>query len=69
VSFGSNFYQLFQSSQPYEDDTVRKAIQLVESFDADMGGTEIEAALLSIFTQTKQKNMPRQIFLLTDGEV
>jgi hypothetical protein len=34
-----------------------------------MGGTEIGKPLLAVFTQTKRNNMPRQIFLLTDGDV
>jgi hypothetical protein len=34
-----------------------------------MGGTEIDEPLFFIFKQPKQKNMPRQIFLLTDGDV
>jgi uncharacterized protein with von Willebrand factor type A (vWA) domain len=34
-----------------------------------MGGTEIDAPLLEVFSQAKRNNMPRQIFLLTDGDV
>jgi hypothetical protein len=34
-----------------------------------MAGTEIAAPLVSIFSTPKNNKMPRQIFLLTDGDV
>lgn len=36
---------------------------------ADLGGTEIERPLMSIFKSPVIEGYPKQIFLLTDGEV
>jgi Ca-activated chloride channel family protein len=34
-----------------------------------MDGTQIDAPLHAVFNQAKRNNMPRQILLLTDGDV
>ncbi len=36
---------------------------------ADYGGTEIYEPLKHIFAQIRKKRFPRQVFLLTDGDV
>jgi hypothetical protein len=36
---------------------------------ANLGGTEIVQPLLSIFNEKPKPGIPRQVFLLTDGEV
>lgn len=36
---------------------------------ADMGGTEIEGPLRKILQSKLKEGYPRQVFLLTDGEV
>lgn len=69
VGFGSSYQTLFKSSQLYNDKNVEKATDLAESMQADLGGTEILAPLEWVFSQPLVKGHPRQLFLLTDGEV
>ncbi|CDW90556.1 von willebrand factor type a domain containing protein [Stylonychia lemnae] len=69
VSFGSNYEKLFESSKFYDDDSLNIAIKTVGSFTANMGGTEIYQPLKDIFSQLPDENLPRHIYLLTDGEV
>ncbi|CDW77144.1 von willebrand factor a domain-containing protein 5a-like [Stylonychia lemnae] len=69
VSFGSNYEMLFEKSKHYDEQTFEEAISVVSNFKADMGGTEIAQPLQEIFSQIPDEILPRQIFLLTDGEV
>merc|ERR1711963_905432 len=69
-SFGSNFSSLFkQGSKLYDDDTLAKAKNHVNSMSADFGGTEVYNPLQNIFTSQEIDGYARQIFLLTDGAV
>merc|ERR1711963_1228361 len=69
-SFGSNFSSLFkQGSKLYDDDTLAKAKNHVNSMSADFGGTELYNPLQNIFTSQEIDGYARQIFLLTDGAV
>ena len=69
VGFGSSFKMLFKKSEAYSDATVDKACSHARSMGADLGGTEILAPLKAVFSQPLIKGYPRQVFLLTDGEV
>ncbi|CDW72317.1 UNKNOWN [Stylonychia lemnae] len=69
VSFGSDFELLFETSQIYDESTFDKAVSTIAEFEADMGGTEIAQPLFEIFSQIPDENLPRHIYLLTDGEV
>jgi hypothetical protein len=70
VGFGTNHNSLFpEGSQAYNDKTLELADQYVQNMTADMGGTNILNPLLSIFKEKLKAGIPRQIFLLTDGEV
>lgn len=68
-SFGSSFSQLFKESQPYHEDALNSAKNLIKSMRADMGGTEILPVLKAIFECPTLENYPRQVILLTDGDV
>ena len=70
-SFGSHFDALFQNgSKKYSDDTMKAAIQHVQSIRANYGGTEMYDPLKAIYEQKMpSKNHLRQIFILTDGDV
>jgi len=68
-SFGGDYNPLFQQSKPYTDETLKEALSVIQGFQADMGGTEIAGPLTQIFTKESLKGHPRQVFLLTDGEV
>jgi hypothetical protein len=41
----------------------------VNTFEADMGGTNIIEPLEAVFNMNRKKNFPRHVFLLTDGDV
>jgi Ca-activated chloride channel family protein len=69
VSFGSTFAPLFDASRPYDDASLAEASSFVASMDADMGGTEILPALQHVLQQAPVAGMPRQVLVLTDGEV
>ncbi|KAK3598701.1 hypothetical protein CHS0354_003258 [Potamilus streckersoni] len=70
IGFGSHFESLFQEgSLKYNEENLKKAEELQRQMDADMGGTEILRPLEHIFKQKLIENYPRQLFVLTDGEV
>ena len=69
VSFGSRYEALFGRSRDYDDASLAQAAAFVGSLDADMGGTEILPALQYVVQQPPVAGMPRQVLVLTDGEV
>jgi hypothetical protein len=60
---------MFENSEKYSDVSMKRAISEIQSFQADMGGTEIAGPLTQILTTPAVKGYPRHVFLLTDGEV
>ncbi|GAA5889554.1 hypothetical protein JCM8208_001058 [Rhodotorula glutinis] len=69
VSFGSTHDILWASgSRAYNQGTLDEATTLIDSMEADMGGTEIRAALESVF-KLRDKKRPTSVFVLTDGDV
>jgi hypothetical protein len=69
VGFGDAFKTLFPESRPYDEASLRAASEHVAQLAADMGGTEILAPLEAILQRPPSSEMPRQIFLMTDGQV
>jgi hypothetical protein len=69
VGFGSTYEALFPHSRPYDEATLAEAAGHVRDLEADLGGTEILPALEHVLTGTGPKDLPRQVFVLTDGEV
>ncbi|KAJ4092562.1 hypothetical protein NW760_012020 [Fusarium oxysporum] len=67
-SFGSHFSFLWDRSQSYNQETLDKAVQHVETFDSDYGGTEMYQPFEATF-QKRYKDMNLEVFLLTDGEI
>jgi hypothetical protein len=53
----------------YNEENLEIADNLLATFDADMGGTEILRPLKDILKCQLDKSLPRQIYLLTDGAV
>jgi hypothetical protein len=70
ICFGSSYQRLFPESRRYDDDTLGRAKQLAAGLAANLGGTEIYAPLEAIVTAAPAAaDTPRQIFVLTDGQV
>jgi hypothetical protein len=69
VGFGSTFEALFPESRPYDDQSLAEATKHVQALEADLGGTEILPALEHVLGAEPRPGRPRQVFVLTDGEV
>lgn len=70
IGFGDNFMKLFQDgSVEYNEKNLKIALEHCKKLEADLGGTDVLSPLKGIFSQPSKSGIPRQIFLLTDGEV
>jgi hypothetical protein len=69
VGFGSSHESLFSESRPYDEESLAVAATSLGSLEANFGGTEILPALEEVLSARPQKGLPRQLFVLTDGEV
>jgi Vault protein inter-alpha-trypsin domain/von Willebrand factor type A domain len=67
-SFGSSYSMLWKRSQTYDQTTLKSAIEHVEKFGADMGGTEMFAPVKAVI-ENRQDGMALEVMLLTDGEI
>ena len=69
ASFGSNYSLMYDKSVQTSKESIEVSYKKVQSFGADMGGTEIHECLKSIFDQPLRIDYPRFVFLLTDGDI
>uniref|UniRef100_A0A7S4NVN2 von Willebrand factor A domain-containing protein 5A n=1 Tax=Paramoeba aestuarina TaxID=180227 RepID=A0A7S4NVN2_9EUKA len=69
VGFGSRHDSLYKTSHKYTDNTLREATNHISRMDANLGGTEMVAPLTSVFNSRPIRGYPRQVFVLTDGQV
>ncbi|XP_069069055.1 von Willebrand factor A domain-containing protein 5B2 isoform X1 [Pleurodeles waltl] len=69
VGFGSNIRTLFTMSKHCNAETLALAFEYIQKMRADMGGTNILAALTWVFGQPVHRGYPRQLFILTDATV
>lgn len=69
VSFGSTYRKLWTVSQEYKQQKLDEAVEAIQGMQANMNGTEILKPLQDVLKLPLIKNYPRNIFLLTDGEV
>ncbi|KAF5660166.1 hypothetical protein FHETE_9140 [Fusarium heterosporum] len=67
-SFGSSFNFLWDRSQTYSQETLDKAVQHVQTFESNYGGTEIYQPFEATF-KNRYRDMNLEVFLLTDGEI
>ncbi|KAI8845438.1 von Willebrand factor type A domain-containing protein [Chytridium lagenaria] len=68
IGFGSTHQLLFPRSVEYTASTLATAEKHVANLQADLGGTEIEAALDGVF-KSRRTDMPTNVVVMTDGEV
>ena len=69
VGFGSTHEALFPASRTYDQSSLDVATAHVAAMQADLGGTEMLPALQFAVQQPASEGLPRQIVILTDGEV
>jgi hypothetical protein len=69
VSFGSSFRRLFPASVPLTQETFARASSEVAGFEATLGGTDVLPALEAILGPAPNPLFPRQLIVMTDGEV
>ncbi|KAH7400312.1 von Willebrand domain-containing protein [Cadophora sp. MPI-SDFR-AT-0126] len=67
-SFGSSHSFLWEKSQSYTKDTLKQATKHVQTFGADMGGTETFGAIRATI-ERRWSDLPLEIILLTDGDI
>ena len=60
---------MFPSSVKYLDEVVDKAIEEIQTMQADMGGTNIFLPLFEQLSGKLIEGYPKHIFLFTDGGV
>ena len=68
IAFGSGFKSFFKCQQQANKQNITNIRRLIRSLDADMGGTEIDAALQAA-VKVPGPAIPHDILLITDGEV
>ena len=72
IGFGSKFIKYDLEPNEYKQENISKSIETVEKLTANLGGTDIYSPLKDIYESNKiydKINLPRNIFLLTDGEI
>ena len=73
IGFGSTFEKYNSTPVFYNRENVNETFNLIKKISANKGGTNISKPLIDIFKNSyddyKDIHLPRNIFLLTDGEV
>jgi Ca-activated chloride channel homolog len=69
ICFGSGQHALFGSGIPVSDMSLGRAHDFVRTLDANMGGTEIHAALAAAYGVPTEAGVNCDLLLITDGEI
>jgi len=69
VGFGSTHESLFPEMRLYDERSLDEASRHVREMRANLGGTEILAPLTFALEQPHHAELPRQVVVLTDGQV
>ena len=69
IGFGATYESLFSETRVYDQTSLDAADKHVANLRANLGGTEILPALKFALEQPRDAELPRQIFVLTDGQV
>jgi len=59
----------FVAARVFDDGAKAQALAHCRAMQADMGGTEILQSLRDISNNKAPKEAPRQVFVITDGQV
>jgi len=72
IGFGSQYRAYDTTPKEYTQENIKKSLEIIEHLDANLGGTDIYTPLKYVFDSYKIHDtikLPRNIFLLTDGEI
>lgn len=69
IGFGSRYEKLFQTSLKTNENLITDSLFQISEFQADLGGTEIYSPLKEALNSANINQYPKNIFILTDGEV
>ncbi len=69
IRFGNACKMLFTAPLKAEAGNLKKAKNLLEILDADMGGTEIGQAVATVIKSQVPNGISKEVLLITDGEV
>ena len=72
IGFGSSYKKYDTIPKEYNKENIKETLKMLEKLDASLGGTELKAPLEDIYNSIKdyeKTNLPRNIFLLTDGQI
>ena len=71
IGFGTHFKKYDEVPKEYNKENIKESIKIIQNLSADLGGTNIYEPLKDIFDSKDYDNinLPRNIFLLTDGGV
>ena len=69
ISFGSSYVSMYPSSIEFNNANMDDALNRISSFDADLGGTELYAPIEYVLTQSYDHKCPKNVFVLTDGDI
>lgn len=68
VSFGQSYSFFWESSQLYNEETLKTAKKHVDSMDASFGGTEMYEPIKQTVDR-RRKELNTEVLVLTDGEI
>ena len=72
IGFGSNYVKYDETPKEYTQENIKKSIEIIDNLYANLGGTNIYDPLNYIYNSHELHDkiqLPRNIFLLTDGEI
>ena len=69
ISFGTDYEPMFGSFVPINEQNTETAINKIEKFNADMGGTNLKEALEHIREVGKKSPLKTRVFVITDGSL
>ena len=71
IGFGSNYELYDKIPKEYNKENINNSIKIIEGLKANLGGTNIYSPLEHIYNDESYDkiNLPRNIFLLTDGGI
>jgi hypothetical protein len=72
IGFGSSFEKYDKIPKEYNKENIKESLKIIEKLNSDLGGTNIYDPLKDIYNSSEiydKINLPRNIFLLTDGEI